>query len=92
MGSQDYLDYSSIVVIDHLNLSDGTTESTFDGETLLSSIQENARLIHIIIRPILVVVGTVGHFVTIFIMRKTSLKHESSCFYMSILGDTKTLP
>ena len=47
---------------------------------------EIARLIQIIIRPILLVVGTAGNCVTIYIMRRTSLKDVSSCFYMSILA------
>ena len=37
-------------------------------------------------RPILVVLGTVGNFLTVYIMRATLLKDISSCFYMFILG------
>ena len=86
MGSQEYLNYSSTFFSDHMILSDNTTESSSDGETLLLLGEENARLIHIIVRPILIVVGTVGNILTIYIMRKTSLRNVSSCFYMSILG------
>ena len=47
---------------------------------------EIARLIQVIIRPILLLVGTAGNCVTFYIMRRTSLKDVSSCFYMSILA------
>ena len=50
------------------------------------TIEEIARLIQIIVRPILVIIGTIGNSLTIYIMRKTSLKDVSSCFYMSILA------
>ena len=47
---------------------------------------EIARLIQIIVRPILVAIGTVGNCLSFYIMRRTSLKHVSSCFYMSLLA------
>ena len=47
---------------------------------------EIARLIQIIFRPILVIVGTIGNCLTIYIMRRTSLKYLSSCFYMVVLA------
>ena len=48
--------------------------------------EEIARLIHIIIRPILIVIGTIGNCLSFYIMRRTSLKDVSSCFYMSLLA------
>ena len=48
--------------------------------------EEIARLLQIIVRPILVIIGTIGNGLTIYIMRKTSLKNLSSCFYMSVLA------
>ena len=50
------------------------------------TIEEIARLIQIIVRPILIIIGTIGNCLTLYIMRKTSLKNVSSCFYMSILA------
>ena len=47
---------------------------------------EIARLIQVIVRPILVAIGTVGNCLSFYIMRRTSLKHVSSCFYMSLLA------
>ena len=48
--------------------------------------EEIARIIQIIVRPILIIIGTIGNCLTLYIMRKTSLKNVSSCFYMSILA------
>ena len=48
--------------------------------------EEIARLIHIIVRPILIVAGTNGNCLSFYIMRRTSLKDVSSCFYMSLLA------
>ena len=47
---------------------------------------EIARLIQIIVRPILLTVGTTGNCLTIYIMRRTSLRHLSTCFYMVVLA------
>ena len=47
---------------------------------------EIARLIQIIVRPILIVMGTIGNCLSFYIMRRTSLKDVSSCFYMSVLA------
>ena len=68
------------------NSSNATTESSISAETFQWTNAEIARLIQIIARPILIILGTVGNCLTIYIMRKTSLKDVSSCFYMSILA------
>ena len=47
---------------------------------------EIARLIQIIVRPIPVAIGTIGNCLSFYIMRRTSLKDVSSCFYMSLLA------
>ena len=47
---------------------------------------EIGRWIHIIVRPILIVMGTIGNCLSFYIMRRTSLKDVSSCFYMSLLA------
>ena len=71
--------------------SDFTTQST--GETFKWTDEEIARLMHLIFRPILIIVGTIGNCLTIFIMRRTSLKYLSTCFYMVLLAlvDTSKL-
>ena len=63
-----------------------TTEATPVEETFKWTNAEIARLIQIIIRPILIIVGTIGNCLTIYIMRQTSLKDISTCFYMVVLA------
>ena len=47
---------------------------------------EIARFLQIVVRPILLIFGTVGNCVTVYIMRTTSLKKISSCFYIFLLA------
>ena len=68
------------------NSSNTTTEPTSVEETFRWTNAEIARLIQIIFRPILFIVGTIGNDLTIYIMQSTSLKHLSSCFYMVLLA------
>ena len=57
------------------------------GEVLFKwTNKEIARMIQIIVRPILIIIGTIGNGLTFYIMRRTSLKDVSSCFYMSVLA------
>ena len=63
-----------------------TTESLIGEETFKWTEAEIARLIQIIARPILIILGTVGNCVTIYIMRRASLKDVSSYFYMAVLA------
>ena len=52
--------------------------------------REVARLIQVLMRPILVVLGTYGNAVSFYIMRRGSLKKVSTCFYMAILAIADT--
>ena len=61
-------------------------ESTETMEPTTWDNREIARIIHVIVRPTLVVFGTIGNNLSFYIMRKSSLKHLSTCFYMSILA------
>ena len=80
-----------------MNCSTDISNSSFNS-TLFSEVdnpfawnsKEIARLINIIVRPILVVLGTIGNGLSFFIMRRSSLKNLSTCFYMSILALTDT--
>ena len=63
-----------------------TINPTADIETDVWTNEEIARMIQIIVRPILVALGTVGNGLTVYIMRATSLKGISSCFYMFLLA------
>ena len=82
--------YSSTVFSELFNLSNTTTESSNVEETFKWTNAEIARLIQIIIRPILIIVGTMGNCLTIYIMRRTSLNDVSSCFYMAVLAVADT--
>ena len=48
--------------------------------------QETARMIEIIITPIILTVGSVGNIMSFIILRSGDLKKISTCFYMSILA------
>ena len=48
--------------------------------------EEITRLIQLITRPILIIFGSIGNSLTFYIMRRTSLKNVSSCFYMAVLA------
>ena len=78
--------YSGTVFEGFLNSFNTTTEPTFIEETFKWTNAEIARLIQLIFRPILVIIGTIGNGLTIYIMRRTSLKHLSTCFYMFVLA------
>ena len=52
--------------------------------------KEIARMIHIIVRPLLIVFGTIGNALTFYIMRTSSLRKRSTCFYMAVLALTDT--
>ena len=67
-------------------LSNVTREYTSFDETRELSNEEIARWIQIIVRPILIVFGTTGNCLSFYIMRRSSLKNVSSCFYMSVLA------
>ena len=86
-----FSNYSENNSEDVSNSSEFTTQSM--GETFKWTDEEIARMMHLIFRPILFVVGTVGNSLTIYIMRRTSLKHLSTCFYMVLLAlvDTSKL-
>ena len=81
MEMQLSLNYSLTDFTGFFNVSNTTTEETFAWGNA-----EIARLIQIIVRPILFVAGTFGNGLTIYVMRRTSLKNVSSCFYMSFLA------
>ena len=71
---------------DYFYLSETTTGQNVDKETLQWMSAEMIRMIHIIVRPILIIIGTTGNGLTFYIMRRTSLKDVSSCFYMAVLA------
>ena len=62
------------------------TETDDSAESMTWDNKEITRIIHVIVRPTLVVFGTIGNTLAFYIMRRSSLKHLSTCFYMSILA------
>ena len=79
--------YSGTSFGEFSNSSNITTEATIvEEETFKLTNADIARLIHVIVRPILTIIGTVGNGLTIYIMRKSSLKDLSTCFYMVVLA------
>ena len=85
METELIFNYSGSGFGEFSNSSNTTSEERFK-----STNTKITRLIQIIFRPILVIVGTVGNGLTIYIMRRTSLKHLSTCFNMFVfaLADT----
>ena len=78
--------YFGTNVEEFLNSSNTTAEPTSKGESFKWTNAEIERLIQIIFRPILVIIGTIGNGLAVYIMRRTSLKNLSSCFYMVVLA------
>ena len=72
------------------NVSNTTTESSIGEKTFKWTDAEIARLIQVIVRPVLIILGTIGNCLTMYIMRRTSLKDLSSCFYMTVLAVADT--
>ena len=70
----------------YFNSSQMTELSSDVKETSNLFNEEITRLIQLIMRPILIIVASIGNSLTFYIMRRTSLKDVSSCFYMSILA------
>ena len=83
---------SSFILNNASNISDvsafnvNVTETDDSTESTTWDNKEIARIIHVIVRPTLVVFGTIGNTLSFYIMRRSSLKHLSTCFYMSILA------
>ena len=87
MEPQINFNYFSTDPNGNFNLFETKAESTVgNSETFQWTDAEIARLIQVIVRPILLIVGTAGNGLTFYIMRRTSLRNVSSCFYMSLLA------
>ena len=81
MESEITFSYSATYPTRYLNVSEIPAKQT---STWTNA--EIATWMQLVGRPILLVVGTVGNGLTVYIMRATSLNKISSCFYMFILG------
>ena len=92
--SGDNLDMEDEITVMY-STTDPTTGYSHLSETTMNPAVEKyifkwtheiARLIQIIVRPILIIAGTFGNGLTVYIKRTSSLKELSSCFYMFILA------
>ena len=48
--------------------------------------EQIVRMIQIIARPPIIILGTIGNLLTFFTMQRGSLRSMSTCFYMAILA------
>ena len=48
--------------------------------------EEIVRMIQVVRRPPIIVLGTIGNLLTFITMQRGSLKEQSTCFYMAILA------
>ena len=80
--------YSTTDFSGYLHLTDTSTESTSVKQSSKWTSAEIARFLQIIVRPILIILGTTGNSLTVYVMRRSSLKDSSSCFYMPFLLQT----
>ena len=86
----DILDAIVTVVTDNSTPNGDITESNATEsetqQTLTLSKAESIRILNIVIRPVLIVFGTIGNGLSFYIMRQGSLKKMSTCFYLSVLA------
>ena len=68
----------------------GNKTGSFDGFLELNDSQSTARRLILVVLPILVLCGTAGNLVSLFVLRTGQLKVLSTCFYMSVLALAET--
>ena len=55
-----------------------------------SGDEEISRILNLVIRPVLIVFGSIGNSLSFYIMRQGSLKKMSTCFYLSMMAMADT--
>ena len=86
METDHNISFSLTQLFDLSNSTLKTTSPVAVEEPFQWTNAEIARLIQVIVRPILVAIGMIGNCLSFYIMRRTSLKDISSCFYMALLA------
>ena len=77
----------NVTLIQSFDFLNSSTSTFFEDRSKFEwTSAEIIRLIHVIVRPILIVIGTIGNCLSFYIMGRTSLRYVSSCFYMSVLA------
>ena len=51
-----------------------------------NNLEETVRLMQVYGRPPIIVLGTLGNVLAFIVMRRGSMRHVSTCFYMAILA------
>ena len=51
-----------------------------------NNLEEIVRLMQVYGRPPIIVLGTLGNVLAFIVMRRGSMRHVSTCFYMAILA------
>ena len=75
--------FSTADATGYYNSSDTITKLSFVENTSKWTNAELGRYLHIIIRPILLVFGTMGNFLTIYIMRR-NFTEKSICLFSHV--------
>ena len=70
----------------HSALSNATESYMTERQQTWGKTEEIARILNVVIRPVLIVFGTIGNGLSCYIMRQGLLKKMSTCFFLSILA------
>ena len=81
---RDLLTASSSKYVFQTNLSDNSNSTADQPDA------ETVRLMRVIVSPVIILFGTLGNALILFVMRKERLKRTSICFYMSLLAVADT--
>ena len=82
------MDHSTQAFTSIINLSEYISNNSVINQAGQENSQEIviARMFRVTTLPTLLIVGTIGNTLTFIIMQRGSLKHSTTCFYMSILA------
>ena len=85
LGEGVMADIFNPIVTENLT-TNGDVSNATESEQQPSSEEEIARILNLVIRPVLILFGTFGNGLSFYIMRQGSLKKMSTCFYLSVLA------
>ena len=72
------------------NLMNITQENELDFSSGSDRAAETKRFIYVTTFPFLIIFRSIGNLLTFVVMRRGSMKHVSTCFYMAILALANT--
>ena len=84
--SEVTFNYAGATPLEFSNSSNTRAGSLSPEETFEWTTADITNFIQVIVRPILIIAETIGNSLTVYITRRTSLKHLSTCFYMFALA------